>query len=77
MAEDPYSPYSKGNPSQVMFRLKISGLPGIMLLEPRVLLGYFFRRGGRIYAAWIVRLSKIRDTKLANSRSSWVFRNRK
>ena len=27
----PYRPYSKGNPSQVIFRLSVSGLPGIIL----------------------------------------------
>ena len=34
-------PYSKSNPSQVIFRLKVSGLPGIMLHVPRALLGCF------------------------------------
>ena len=37
----PYRPYSKGNPSQVIFRLKVSGLPRIMLHVPCVLLGSF------------------------------------
>ena len=36
-----YRPYSKGNLSQVIFRLKVSGLPGIMSHVPRVLLGCF------------------------------------
>ena len=34
-----YSPYSKGNPSQVSFRLKGSGLLEILLHAPRALLG--------------------------------------
>ena len=36
-----YRPYSKGNPSKVIFRLKVSGLPGIMLHAPRELLKCF------------------------------------
>ena len=36
-----YRPYSKGTPSRVIFRLKVSGLPGIMSHVPRVLLGCF------------------------------------
>ena len=34
-----YRPYSKGNPSQVIFRLTVSRLLGIMLYASRALLG--------------------------------------
>ena len=36
-----FMPYSKGNPSQVIFSLRLCRLPGIMQLVPRVLLECF------------------------------------
>ena len=46
-----YRPYSKGNPYQVIFRLKVSCLLGIMSDATQALLACF--RGERINAAWV------------------------
>ena len=43
-----YRPYSKGKPSQVIFRLKVSRLLGIMLYASRVFLGCSCEQNSRL-----------------------------